>query len=950
MWLPRSAALASVALALCCLDAATGEGSQTTAGARQGGERKTARGARRVRTEPARPSRDIGIKGADEDYLVNVERSFRGNTFRELEEKRGRSDTLSRDFGDVTGLGFTPNERANAYASSRDSGADRDLGASRTPYNFRTYDYKDTNFNEHIDRNRDFGPARGRDESGRGLEPTRLRDYGNDAGGRGSLGYSGAADPKDTQTNLAQTTETESQRWLKILGDFLRSSKEGRELLRTRADHVIVGGDASGQLPLPLLLVPVAVPDEQCAVSKVSPQPEQPSDEYLPPHSGSTATPPVVPDSRNLRPEDASYTETLLELFRAIEPRAPLLPPLLLPESPPPVPPTPPPTPLSIPPPEKLRFNRSLLIRAELTVYYSDYTEPYTVWYDAESGSSRADLHGGSTALFRAVRGGDVQRLQLRIERHGEEERRRCTRLRTAAAAADRAPPGLPDPEPFRFQGYNDTSAGRLERWTYVVSGQAGELGGARGEALVFRHLLLVARRAEDYAVPYLYSVTVDSSVLGAAADRYEHRYLEVREQRPAPAHMWPAPARDCDALERADRVEHVDPLREFTMTHRDTRCDADFDKFKENFEVTYDNVVEEAIRKTMLIRNTRWVESANRQGASALMAVNELSVLLPDETKLLLGLVDGDGEAGGAGEVGAVPGDFTPAPPPEPFPYSAEDVSRLAEQLPPALSWKRQGAVTHIRNQGFCKTCWAFAAVAATEGALFLRTRALVPLSEQQLADCSAGPHSCGRGNQLARAYARLREGVAALANYSRYSPDEPQYGQCRKDDGPVTKISGYVRVDNSAEALKVALARHGPNVIEVDSECGGFMYFKAGVLIDRRCNPRARNHAITAVGFSTHKKHGMYFIAKNSWGLSGNKGYVHLHAASNAAGVHSAPSFPLLAADDVLRADLSALATKHPDEKSIFNTDRKSYRQFLKMQRKFNTKKKFKEILNLL
>lgn len=47
--------------------------------------------------------------------------------------------------------------------------------------------------------------------------------------------------------------------------------------------------------------------------------------------------------------------------------------------------------------------------------------------------------------------------------------------------------------------GYSEAEFGRVERWTRTVSGNAGELGGVRGEALTFRHEMLVARAPDNY-------------------------------------------------------------------------------------------------------------------------------------------------------------------------------------------------------------------------------------------------------------------------------------------------------------------------------------------------------------------------------------------------------------------------------------------------------------------
>ncbi|XP_048000967.1 uncharacterized protein LOC125237816 isoform X2 [Leguminivora glycinivorella] len=168
-------------------------------------------------------------------------------------------------------------------------------------------------------------------------------------------------------------------------------------------------------------------------------------------------------------------------------------------------------------------LNRSMHLRVELLL--PDLTRSFEVEYHAESNTARTTVEN-SSIIYRNPDGqGHIQFLKVEIDTTGGTPVRHCTKSPSLPVSpADNAIPGLPNLEPFKFEGYK-TEEGRLvEHWQNLLVGKPGDYGAARGEALNYTHDFYVYREGED-AVPIRYKVTTDSSVLGAGSDTYTHRY-----------------------------------------------------------------------------------------------------------------------------------------------------------------------------------------------------------------------------------------------------------------------------------------------------------------------------------------------------------------------------------------------------------------------------------------
>jgi cathepsin L len=83
-------------------------------------------------------------------------------------------------------------------------------------------------------------------------------------------------------------------------------------------------------------------------------------------------------------------------------------------------------------------------------------------------------------------------------------------------------------------------------------------------------------------------------------------------------------------------------------------------------------------------------------------------------------------------------------------------------------IDWRTKGYVTYVKDQGQCGSCWAFSTTGSLEGQHFAKTSQLVPLSEQNLLDCSRLNFGCNGGNQdLAFDHIKAHHGIATEETY---------------------------------------------------------------------------------------------------------------------------------------------------------------------------------------
>ena len=219
------------------------------------------------------------------------------------------------------------------------------------------------------------------------------------------------------------------------------------------------------------------------------------------------------------------------------------------------------------------------------------------------------------------------------------------------------------------------------------------------------------------------------------------------------------------------------------------------------------------------------------------------------------------------------------------------------------SVDWRQEGAVTPVKNQGQCGSCWAFSTTGSVEGAHFRSTGTLVSLSEQQLVDCSGKFHNQGCNGGLmdnAFEYIKANGGLDTEETYPYHAHQE----KCHFNKKSVgATVSGYVDVPSGdEEALKEAVATIGPVSVAIDVTEDKFMLYKDGIFVDNTCSNQELNHGVLAVGYGTNTttngKEQDFWIVKNSWGSSwGEDGYIRMaRNLNNMCGIATAASYPLV------------------------------------------------------
>ncbi|KAH8075020.1 transferase [Aureococcus anophagefferens] len=264
-----------------------------------------------------------------------------------------------------------------------------------------------------------------------------------------------------------------------------------------------------------------------------------------------------------------------------------------------------------------------------------------------------------------------------------------------------------------------------------------------------------------------------------------------------------------------------------------DMEASSKFGLWKSTFEVAYETAEAEARALAAFLETDARIVAHNAKNSTYKLGHNEFSGMFWDE---FVAQYVGDATGAKAYMERERNYDYT----------LAKQVDAVASDV----DWVASGAVTGVKNQGQCGSCWSFSTTGALEGAFEIAGNTLTSLSEQNLVDCDTTDSGCN-GGLMDNAFKWIQSngGICSEADYA-YTAAK---GTCKTTCDKVATLSGHTDADKSV-----------------------FQSYSSGILDSSACGTNL-DHGVLVVGYGTDDGSD-YWKVKNSWGTTwGESGYTH-------------------------------------------------------------------------
>eukprot|EP01063_Lacrimia_lanifica_P005748 TRINITY_DN1347_c0_g2_i1.p2 TRINITY_DN1347_c0_g2~~TRINITY_DN1347_c0_g2_i1.p2 ORF type:complete len:330 (+),score=97.25 TRINITY_DN1347_c0_g2_i1:52-1041(+) len=297
---------------------------------------------------------------------------------------------------------------------------------------------------------------------------------------------------------------------------------------------------------------------------------------------------------------------------------------------------------------------------------------------------------------------------------------------------------------------------------------------------------------------------------------------------------------------------------------------------FKEDFRRTY-STAEEPRRRAIF--RQRMLEAAELEAQSktgARFGATKFSDMTDEELSQYRGL--------------RIPQGALDAAAAAPKLYSEAEVVRAANT---SIDWREKNAVTAVKNQARCGSCYSFSTTGAIEGQQAVAKGKLVSLSEQEIVSCSKLTLGCNGGwqDKAVRWLTTFQKGNIVTEEAYPYTSGGGFVPECALTASMEVgaTVTGTTVLPTDEDQIAAYLIEHGPLAITIDAS--SWSQYHGGVL--DTCRDQGLNHAVLAVGVTPS-----YWVVKNSWGASwGEAGYIRLARGQDMCGIAKHVVAPLIA-----------------------------------------------------